>query len=190
MKALKIAGMVFGAFLVLIIVTSIIAPKNTQTAKSQDQHVDSTTRPVEAVIDGAKSRYIPGLAPVDVYLSMKKQDFTVEKKMSSEYGNTWTNKSSVPGIEYIVETYSRDINKVESVRATAMIDVTIKTIDAVRPFLAFVASVPYEGAQPETAQAWVTKNFNNDHAKTSIAGVTYEIMAPTKAVRMLMVTPQ
>lgn len=132
------------------------------------------------------NHFIPGLAPVDVYLNFEEEGFKTEKILSGgEFGYTWTNKSNVEGIEYRVTTFSTEIEKVEAVRATAMVDPSIKNIIATKPFLFYIASLPYEKAEPQTVQNWIEANFNNDKASTTVNGVRFTIYAPTKMLRML-----
>jgi hypothetical protein len=131
------------------------------------------------------SKYITGLSPVDVYLNMEKQGFKTEKQLGGEYGNSWTSKHSSAGIDYTVDVFSSNIDNVESVRATAIIDVVNKKIIATQQFFQFVSSLPYENAKPEEATKWVANNFNEDKASTIIGDVKFTIYAPSLAVRML-----
>lgn len=84
------------------------------------------------------SKYIKGLAPVDVYLNIEKQGFTTDKQLGEEHGNSWTSTKNYAGIDYKVETYSSNIDNVESVRGTAIIDVTQKQIIATQQFFFFL----------------------------------------------------
>jgi ABC-type uncharacterized transport system auxiliary subunit len=129
---------------------------------------------------------IPELKPVDVYLNLEKQGFTTEKNFSSEYGNSWDCKSSSAGIDYHVNVFSDDVNSVERVRATAMLNGSEdKQIVATKPFLKYVASVPFEGNDPAKFAEWLDKNFNNDKQFLTISNVKFTIYAPTKLLRML-----
>lgn len=129
--------------------------------------------------------YIMGLSPVDVYLNMEKQGFVTEKRLSSEYGNFWISTESVPGIDYRVETYSSNVNNVENVRASAIVDLSQKYISATQQFFVFISSLPYNGADPQRAGRWIQDNFNNDKATIVIGDARFTIYAPTSACRMI-----
>jgi hypothetical protein len=131
---------------------------------------------------------IPELKPADVYLNLEKQGFTTTKNFSSEYGNSWDCKSSSAGIDYTVSVFSDDVNSVESVKATAMLNGgEDKQIVATKPFLKYVASVPFEGNDPTKFAEWLDKNFNNDKQSLIISDVKFTIFAPTKLLRMLVI---
>jgi hypothetical protein len=133
------------------------------------------------------SNFINGLAPVDVYLNMEKQSFKTEKQLGGEYGNLWISTISYEGMDCRVETFSSNINNVESVRATAMIDIASKEIIAAKQFIQFVATLPYENAKPEDAVNWIDKNFDNDKASIIIGDAKFTIQAPSVAVRVLLI---
>lgn len=133
------------------------------------------------------TQYIPGLSPTDVYLNLEKEGFSTEDSFNSEYGNLWTSKRSVAGINYTVETFSYNVDNVVSVKATAMVDVNGKDIVATNHFFQFVSTLPYTNANPEQAASWVTKNFNHDKAATQIGGVAFTMFAPSQYVRMLQI---
>ena len=159
--------------IILLLIIALLAPTDK----------DSSTESSQVITE---LKYISGLSPTDVYLNMEKQGFKTEKLLSKEYGNMWTNKKTIDGMDYTVQTYSSNINSVESVRATAMIDVINKDIVATQQFFMFISSLPYEGSEPQNAMDWVKDNFNNDKATITIGDVMFTISAPTKQARMLL----
>jgi hypothetical protein len=165
---------IIGLFILIAILT-----KSGSDKSREDKSTETTAN--------ESSKFINGLNPVDVYLNMEKQGFKTDKQLGSEYGNTWTNTKSYAGIDYNVVTFSSNIENVESVRATAMIDVTAKKIVATKQFIQFVATLPYENAKPEEAANWVDKNFDNDKANTTIGSAKLTIYAPSVALRMLTI---
>lgn len=130
--------------------------------------------------------YINGLAPVDIYLNMEKQDFKTDKQIGGEYSNLWICTKQYGGIDYKVEVYSSNTDNVESVRATAIIDAT-KVIDAAKPFLQMVSTVPYKDAKPQEAANWINTYFNKDKADTTIGDAKFTILAPSASVRVLTI---
>jgi hypothetical protein len=133
------------------------------------------------------TKFINGLAPVDVYLNMEKQGFVTDKKLGSELGNSWISSRNYAGIDYKVETFSTNINTVERVRATAIVDVTQKEILATQQFFVFISSLQYENSDPNTAGQWVINNFDNDKASTVIGDAKFTMFAPSIGLRMLII---
>lgn len=164
--------------IVIIIILISLFSRNSSDSEANDNSTVETTE---------VTKYIKGLAPVDVYLNMEKQGFTTDKNLSGEYGNSWSSKKSIEGIDYIVETYSSNIDNVESVKATAIIDLTIKNIESTKQFLKFVATLPYDNAKPQEASDWIENNFNKDKSNITFGDVKMTIYAPSKAARMLII---
>lgn len=186
MNTKKIRNIILSiASLSLFILLAIGSVDEEETTKGGAKKNVSKSQNVKAT--KVEDKFLPGLQPVDVYLNLTKQGFSKKDTFSSEYGNSWVCKLSQAGIDYEVSIYSTDINKVESVQATAMIDVTRKQIIAVQQFLIFISSVPYDNAKPNEIASWIKQNFNNDKASTVIEKVKFTIYVPSKAVRMLRI---
>jgi hypothetical protein len=169
------------AVTVIASVTIITGCGDNKASTTNDKN-STDTKTVASNVDNK----IPELKPVDVYLNLEKQGFTTEKNFSTEYGNSWDCKSSSAGIDYHVNIFSDDVNSVERVRATAMLNGSEdKLIVATKPFIKYVASVPFEGNDPAKFADWLEKNFNNDKQSLTISNVTFTIYAPTKLLRML-----
>lgn len=185
-KFLKIAGIVIGCFFALSIIIAIVSggSENTATNTLNSTKTAESSMPVKSK---KASKYIKGLTPVDVYINMEKQGFKTEKNLSGEFGNSWVNRMQIPGINFTVETFSSNTNKVENVRATAMVDLTEKNIVAAQQFFLFVSSLPYENSNPQQAGQWVINNYNNDKASTIIGDAKLTIYAPSVALRMLTI---
>lgn len=132
------------------------------------------------------SNFIQGLSPVDVYSDIESHGFSVNRDFS-EYGYSWICKKSINGTDFIVDMYSSDKNNLENVRATAIIDVINQDIAATQQFFSYIASLPYEGSEPQKSQQWIIENFNNDKSTITIANVIFTISAPTKYVRVLYI---
>lgn len=132
-------------------------------------------------------KYIKWLTPVDVYDSMEKQGFKTDKQLGGEYGNSWTSIKNDAGIEYRVEIYSSNINNVESIQGTVVIDVTQKEIIAAQQFFIFLSTLSYDGADQQKAVQRVKDNYNNDKATIVIWDVRFIIYKPSIAVRMLRI---
>jgi hypothetical protein len=151
---------------------------SSRTVKSEDEK--------EEVVTSSDVHSIPGLKPVDVYLSMEKQGFKTETIYGDQM-HSWISKQSIPGIDYEVSMSGPDMDNVHNVRATAMIDPSQKEIAAAKQFFKYVSSIPYDGANPEKAIQWLEENYNNNDASITISNVKYTIKAPSLAVRMLII---
>lgn len=134
--------------------------------------------------DKPNENAIPGLEPVDVYLNLEKQGFTTTKFLDSEYGNSWVSKMNIANIDYTVNTFSNDINSVETVRASASVTPPKKII-ATQDFFKMISTLPYENSKPQEASIWIENNFDNDKATIEINGVRFTIHAPSNLGRML-----
>ena len=129
---------------------------------------------------------IKGLMPVDVYLNMEKQGFSTKKTFNSEYGNSWDNVKNENGISYSVNTFSMDMNSVESIKATAIVSPP-KKIEATKDFFKFVSSIPYDNSEPQKVINWLDSNFNNDKSSIIIGTAEFTIYNPSKLTRMLTI---
>lgn len=161
--------------LLLLILIAIIPKGGSDDAKK----ADATTAVEES------NKHISGLAPADMYLNLEKKGFQTKKELGGEYGNSWTSTQSYEGMDLMVETFSFDTETVITISATAMVDVSIKKIEASKQFMKYIATMPYDNAKPEEAAKWVDENFNNDKASTVISGVRFTMYAPSGAARML-----
>jgi len=132
------------------------------------------------------NKYINGLSPVDVYMNFEKIGFSTEKQLNPDYGNLWINSLSENGIEYKVETYSKNIENVISVRGTAKIKGN-KDIIATKQFFKFLGTLPFGNNNPKQTQQWIDKNFNNDKAIMIMGDVKITMFAPSKFVRMMTI---
>jgi hypothetical protein len=139
----------------------------------------------------AEPKYFEGLKPVDVYLNFEKQDFKTTRTSGSDY-LWWDSRKSFAGIDYRVSTYGTTVSaeKVQSVLATAQLNgLQKKDIIATKQFLIYTSSLTYKDSDPQKAGQWVDDNFNNDNAKTVIAGVEFTLLAPTEQSRTLTINP-
>ncbi|MEI6914245.1 MAG: hypothetical protein WCL39_03850 [Armatimonadota bacterium] len=171
----------FGVVVLLCAVGGIMAPSNNSEGTSP-QAKDQPSYQAES------SKGISGVAPVDVYLNMEKQGFTTKKDFSN--GKCmWSSSKTINMTTYGVDVYSSNVNTVERVNAMGG-TTTDKDADAVfRKFLGYVATLQYEGSQPEVARQWVESNIGSK-GKMSIGGVTFEIDAPAPTGRWLSIYKQ
>jgi hypothetical protein len=130
------------------------------------------------------AQYIPEIAPVDVYLNLEDIGFETEKDLGSEWGNFWTSENSVGGVDYTVEVESDDVNKVRSIRSTAIN--ANRNESQTKQFLKYVGSVLFLNGNGNKSDLdrWIENNYNSG-GTTTIRGISVEIKAPSSMVRIM-----
>jgi hypothetical protein len=123
-------------------------------------------------------RNIPGLTPQDVYLSLENRGFRCSEPevMGTENVVRWTCERQEATGRYLVEIDSKDANSVRLLKAWVIADDPARADALAGDFLGYVARVPYEGAQPEEAKAWVEQNVGSK-ASAKFGGVSYTLAA-------------
>jgi hypothetical protein len=127
---------------------------------------------------------------VDVYGDLEDRGFTCEGPDPIGEGEVWwTCESSDVGAEYMVEIWGPDASSVRLVEATVLSYDPSATNELVADFLGFVATVPYEGSNPEEAKLWVEENADATRkVSTEIEGVEYTL-AGNATSRILEMRP-
>lgn len=175
-KEWKIGITIVAALLFLI---SIASKDNSKT-----EYVTKEEKPIEETI--IKTKHIPGITPVDVYLSFEKIGFTTEKQISSN-GSFWFNDLEEKGLTCNVRTSCEDgVNEVDHIRLNiTRSNPQFNNIKSMKPFLKYGCSIPFDGNDPEKVNNFIDENYYNDKAKFVISGVKFTIFAPTEFVRMI-----
>jgi outer membrane biosynthesis protein TonB len=123
---------------------------------------------------------IPGLTPQDVYLSLENRGFTCSEPevMGHENDVRWTCERQEAKGRYLVEINSKDANSVRLLKAWVISprEPPARADALAQDFLGYVARVPYEGAQPEEAKAWVEQSAGSK-ASAKFGGVSYTLAA-------------
>ncbi|GEM_PF-6245214 len=79
-------------------------------------------------------------------------------------------------------------DKILEIRASYTNFTNNKTDKLSKPFLGFIATLPYTNSNPEQAKKWVEDNISKN-AKVDINGMTFEIFANKEKLRTLVITP-
>jgi hypothetical protein len=121
-------------------------------------------------------RNIPGLTPQDVYLNLENKGFKCSEPelMGPEDDVRWTCERREAKGEYLVEINSKDANSVRLLKAWVISHEPARTDELAQDFLGYVARVPYEGAQPDEAKAWVEQSVGRK-ASAEFGGVSYTL---------------
>ena len=119
---------------------------------------------------------IPGLTPQDVYLDLENRGFTCSEPelMEPEDEVRWTCERQEAKGRYLVEITSKDANSVRLLKAWVISHERARADALAGDFLGYIARVPYEGAQPEEAKAWVEQNVGSK-ASAEFGGVSYTL---------------
>lgn len=135
-------------------------------------------------VNGVEIKIIPGLTAVDVHGSMEKIGFETQKNIGADI-STWISQKSDENGDYKVTVTGNGPEKITSVDANYS-KTSNPNLEIATQFMQFVSSLPYTGANPETAKAWVS-----DHAKkggdTLISGVKFRITARENTSRSLYI---
>jgi hypothetical protein len=125
---------------------------------------------------GPAPRNIPGLTPQEVYLNLENRDFKCSEPelMGPDNQVRWTCEKKEANSEYLVEIDSSDANSVRLIEAWVISNEPARADALAQDFLGYVATVPYEGAQPEEAKAWVKQNVGSK-ASAEVGGVSYTL---------------
>lgn len=129
---------------------------------------------------------IPGVAAVDVHGNLTNKGF----KLSTIYGDEmteWTCQSESADHTLIATAMGHSTTQITYVNATCMNFGTRDTSEIAAPFLGYVASLPYDGSQPQRARDWVEANVARNTA-TTIGSVQFELMG-TERARVLRMSP-
>jgi hypothetical protein len=131
---------------------------------------------------------IPGSSPVDIYLNLKNKGFQVEKAFNAQLGNLWECTWQAPEGTYRAEVFSHTANDIETIQASFMLSDPGKDVDVyARPFLSYIASFPYDGANRQLNQQTIAHLLGSDTTFIS-NGVKFQLKAPSPFLRLLYIS--
>lgn len=178
----KVAGIYGIALLVLLYALGSIAPKATETEATKEQPQQA------AKVDVAEAIGIPGLTASDVTLNLKDQRFKVDGPKTLSSGGIMYEATRKDGdSEFRVEVWGNTSSEITAIEATAF-DYGAG-VSAQASFLAYLATTPYDGAEPAKASEWVKANIGKakqgQPVTTTIGGVKFELVGhPAKLLRL------
>lgn len=116
---------------------------------------------------------IPGLVAVDVYGNLEERGMTCDGPTEGDKFSTWTCNDPAASASVTIYSPSSTVSPVVSQVEATILDPS----DA--ELLAFVATVPFEGAEPEAARAWVTETLptvvEGQPVSATFGGVLYTL---------------
>ena len=140
----------------------------------------------ETEIIAPKSVGMKGIVPADIYPNFEDKGFKIVKEISTD-GSFFHCDKEEAGIKYNVKIYcEKNVNDITTIRVTAYrSQANLNTVDDMKPFLKYGASIPYDGANIEKVKSFIDENYNNDKANVIISGVKFTIFCPTEFTRMI-----
>lgn len=134
------------------------------------------------------SKYIDGIAPVDIYGNLDKNGFEIDRNFS-DYGYSWICKKEENGIQYQVTVYSEDEKEmVQTISVSAMTSNVLFDISNALPFFEYISSIPYSEADPTRAQQWIRESYNETIDSLNISNVLFVLNSPSSMVRVLTIS--
>lgn len=97
---------------------------------------------------------------MDVYGNLEDRSFECDGPSTGEQFVLWTCELSDVGAEYYAEIYGDSATGIRLVDGSVTSYVPTETDALAADFLGFLASLPYEGSQPERAREWVEGNVD------------------------------
>jgi hypothetical protein len=125
---------------------------------------------------------IPGLELVDVTLNLEQRDLATCDS-PHEFNNRYTTFCSDDSVNVVysllVDISGPDINRVDYISATVIQLVDQPTDEFPKLLLGFIATMPYDGADPEAARAWVEATLptlgDDGSVETTIGDVKFRL---------------
>jgi hypothetical protein len=149
----------------------------------------SAGRPTDGNASGSgdsSARLIPGLTTADVKLNLENRGLTCDGGSTTGNGTVWTCKGSDATTDWEVDIFGTSVLEIRSVDAVVLWSGAGDGGAAFDAFLGYVATLPYDGAQPEAAKAWVVANENGTK---SFGDASYALAsATTGRARTLTIT--
>lgn len=148
----------------------------------------STSRPIDDKQAEIVDNTIPGANPVDIYLNLEKKGFKIDKQLGGSKGCFWNCEKSESGFDYNVTIASMAPGEIEQVKISVNINGSDpdKKIMAIKPFLKYVSTLPYEGSDTDKVTNWIEESFNIDKASIVIGKAKFS-MHTSKFMRLIFI---
>lgn len=135
---------------------------------------------------------LPGLQPADVKVNLEERQFKCGSVTQGQTLYTWTCKLETAAEQFTVQIYARTLLTVDYLNVT-----TVKLVAApddsltAQSLLGFMATMPFDGAQPAAARTWVettlpTIKQNGDVRTATFGNVPYRLFGNPAARTLQM----
>lgn len=132
---------------------------------------------------------LPGLSPRNVTVALEDQKFTCTEVTKGAVYYERTCSRGVPGIEvFLVVISGRTPSVVDSIESSILQYENPKNEVAIQ-ILSLVAGLPYDGATPDEAKAWVESTvpaLSGGTQETTLGGVKYALYGPPAKLTLEM----
>lgn len=133
---------------------------------------------------------LPGLQAYDITGNLEDRGFDCTRAERQETIDVflWACQQETSSYLFYVDIYGETLMTVDYVSATAIDYSGLKSNLPVE-FLGFVATAPYDYAQPDKARGWVNKNVRSKESYQATLGrVDYDLSGPSAARTLTMGT--
>lgn len=162
-------------------------PTRTLTPSKTLLPTTTSPTPVPTVTIDMGAAGLPGLLPADVRVNVEDRFGLVCDRPKIQSGiTTWTCIRDVGTAVLRVDIYSQGGLQVD------IIDARIAgffNAETAANFLGFVATMPYDGADPAAARLWVATNITKARAETIIGNVWFELSGNDSLRELIMSEP-
>lgn len=169
-------------------------------AGSADRTINSMkelglAQPVPVADESNKSHHdygwhgpIPGANPVNTYLGLEQKGFELKRNMGSTLSEwTCTQKDGQMDLRCTLLSKPGELQSLYAITATIQDGNAVPNVVEAAGFLGWVASLPYDGAEPETAKQWVSDQvLTGENSSQLIGGVKFELYLQPRS-RMLRI---
>lgn len=131
---------------------------------------------------------IPGLHPVDIKVELGNRGFDCGDVEEGVTHYSWTCRREVSTIEFVVTFYARSLDTVDFVTAVVLQPAS-PAVEIASPVLGFMATMPYDNAEPDAARAWVEQTLptlegEGDVRTAEFGGVPFELFGSPAALNL------
>ena len=149
----------------------------------------SPEAPLEPTSDAKVTGQLPGLSPRNVTVALEDQKFTCTEVTKGTVYYQRTCSRGVPGVEvFLVVISGRTPSVVDFIEATILQYENPENEIAVQ-ILSLAAGLPFDGATPDEARAWVESTvpaLNGGTQETTLGGVKYVLYGPPTKLTLEM----
>lgn len=120
---------------------------------------------------------LPGLQAANIKVSLEQRGFdcTQAEKFTTANIYNWTCQQETGSYLLQADIYGETLRTVDYVSAIAL-DYSGTNGKLQAEFLGFIATVPYDGAEPDRARIWVERNIQNDQShEMTFGGIRYSL---------------
>jgi hypothetical protein len=198
-----------GTVLLLIVFVGLITPNPQPTESNQTpqgnqpaqeqpaQQPQPAQQQQPAQAQQGEVPTLPGLTAADVTINMENKGFECGGMQIGEKYTTWACESTLAPLgdaqrhtvtDVVLQVTGDGPSEIYSVDTTVLVYDRAGNDELAGELLGYVATIPYEGSQPELARAWVENNVSQVDKgvvkRQTFGGVDYELYGP-RTVRIL-----